>query len=225
VEPRARVSVWPGRRRVPDIVAPDSWGARGAECLPRDVLRRSSPATSPCDDTTARRCLCHGTGSGTTEARPPESSVPPAPHGGLGGVIVPPGQFRAGFSERQDGQQLRHSPRHRSGNNSVRDASSSCRNSYPSIVGRVYDICQSAPHLKFRGRGKGASLNCTRQSRLERTGLGGRSETGRLSFSATNRPVGRLAYPIPYHTNQSSGKVGAHCIQDGLRLRRSGGLG
>ena len=82
--PRARVSVWPGRRCVPGIVAPDSWGARGAECLPRDVLRRSSPATSPCDGTTARRCLCHGTGSGTTEARPPASSVPPAPHGGLG---------------------------------------------------------------------------------------------------------------------------------------------
>ena len=37
-------------------------------------------------------------GSGTTEARPPASSVPPAPHGGLG-VIAPPGQFRAGFSE------------------------------------------------------------------------------------------------------------------------------
>ena len=86
MEPRARVSGWPGRRRVPGIVAPDSWGARGAECLPRDVLRRSSPATSPCDGTTARRCLCHGTGSGTTEARPPASSVPPAPHGGLGGL-------------------------------------------------------------------------------------------------------------------------------------------
>ena len=84
MEPRARVSVWPGRRCVPGIVAPDSWGARGAECLPRDVLRRSSPASSPCDGITARRCLCHGTGSGTTEARLPASSVPPAPHGGLG---------------------------------------------------------------------------------------------------------------------------------------------
>ena len=84
MEPRARVSVWPGRRRVPGIVAPDSWGARGAECLPRDVLRRSSPATSACDGTTAHRCLCHGTGSGTTEARLPASSVPPAPPGGLG---------------------------------------------------------------------------------------------------------------------------------------------
>ena len=86
MEPRARVSVWPGRRRVPGIVAPDSWGARGAECLPRDVLRRSSSATSPCDGTTVRRCLCHGTGSGTTEARPPASSVPSAPHGGLGAL-------------------------------------------------------------------------------------------------------------------------------------------
>ena len=86
MEPRARWPVWPGRRCVPGIVAPDSWGARGAECLPRNVLRRSSPATSPCDGTTARRCLCHGIGSGTTEARPPASSVPPAPHGGLGGL-------------------------------------------------------------------------------------------------------------------------------------------
>ena len=76
MEPRARVSVWPGRRRVPGIVAPDSWGARGVECLPRDVLRRSSPATSPCDGTTVRRCLCHGTGSGTTEARPPQAVYP-----------------------------------------------------------------------------------------------------------------------------------------------------
>ena len=48
MEPRARVSVWPGRRRVPGIVAPYSWEARGAECLPRDVLRRSSSATGPC---------------------------------------------------------------------------------------------------------------------------------------------------------------------------------
>ena len=87
MEPRARESVWPGRRRVPGIVAPDSWGARGAECLPRDVLRRSSPATSPCDGTTARRSLCHGTGSGTTEARHPASSVPPAPHGGVGVLL------------------------------------------------------------------------------------------------------------------------------------------
>jgi len=80
------VSVWPGRRNVPSIVAPEPWGARGAECLPRDVLRRSSPATSSRDGTTARRCLCHRTGSGTTEARPPESSVPPVPHGVRGKV-------------------------------------------------------------------------------------------------------------------------------------------
>ena len=100
MEPRARVSVWPGRRRVPGIVAPDSWGARGAECLPCDVPRRSSPATSSRDGTTARRCLCHGTGSGTTEARPPASSIPPAPHG-VWGVVAPRGQSRAGFSEQQ----------------------------------------------------------------------------------------------------------------------------
>src|SRR5208283_5401093 len=82
---RARVSVWPGRRRVPAIVAPDSWGARGAECLPRDVLRHTLPtAVSLCNGPTACHGLCHRHGSGTTEARPPASNVPPAPHGGLG---------------------------------------------------------------------------------------------------------------------------------------------
>src|SRR5271165_2929529 len=99
LEPRARVSVWPGRRRIPGIVAPDSWGARGAECLPCDVPRRSSPATSSRDGTTARRCLCHRTGSGTTEARPPRKQCTPGASWGSGGFIAPPGQFRAGFSE------------------------------------------------------------------------------------------------------------------------------
>ena len=102
MEPRARVSVWPGRHRVPGIVAPDSWGARGAECLPRDVLRRSSPATSPCDGTTARRCLCLRTGFGTTEARPPASSVPPAPHGGLGGCRADPANSGPDFRSSSD---------------------------------------------------------------------------------------------------------------------------
>ena len=98
MEPRARVSVWPGRRRVPGIVAPDSWGARGAECLPRDVLRRSSPATSLCDGTTACRCLCHGTGPAPRKHAPRKQCTPGASWGS-GGVIAPPGQFRAGFSE------------------------------------------------------------------------------------------------------------------------------
>ena len=101
MEPRARVSVWPGRRRVPGIVAPDSWGARGAECLPCDVPRRTSPATSSRDGTTAHRCLCHGTGSGTTEARPPASSVPPAlmGSGGLSRHAANPGpDFRSSSS-------------------------------------------------------------------------------------------------------------------------------
>ena len=98
MEPRARVSVWPGRRRVPGIVAPDSWGARGAECLPRDVLRRSSPAISPCDGTTApmsvpsNRVRHHG-------STPPRKQCTPGASWESGGVIAPPGQFRAGFSE------------------------------------------------------------------------------------------------------------------------------
>ena len=80
--------------------SPDSWGARGAECLPCDVPRRSSPATSSRDGTTARRCLCHGTGSGTAEARPPASSVPPALMG-VWGVIAPRGRSGAGCSEQR----------------------------------------------------------------------------------------------------------------------------
>ena len=98
MEPRARVSVWPGRRRVPGIVAPDSWGARGAECLPRDVLRRSSPATNPCDGTTAHRCLCHGTGPAPRKHAPPQA-VCPRHSWGSGGIVVLSGQFPAGFSE------------------------------------------------------------------------------------------------------------------------------
>jgi len=46
------------------------WGARGAECLPRDVPRRSSQATSRFDGITAHRRLCVRTGSGIMEARP-----------------------------------------------------------------------------------------------------------------------------------------------------------
>ena len=88
MEPRARVSVWPGRRRVPGIVAPDSWGARGAECLPRDVLRRSSPATSPCDGTTAHRCLCHGTGPAPRKHAPPQAVYPRRLMGVWGGYCA-----------------------------------------------------------------------------------------------------------------------------------------
>jgi hypothetical protein len=42
-----------------------------------DVLRRWPQATSPCDGTTARRCLCPRTGSGITEARPRPRALPP----------------------------------------------------------------------------------------------------------------------------------------------------
>ena len=35
-----------------------------------------------------RRCLCHGTGPAPRKTRPPASSVPPAPHGGLGVYIA-----------------------------------------------------------------------------------------------------------------------------------------
>ena len=101
---------------------------------------------------------------------------------------------------------------------------------FPSIVGRVYDICQSAPHLEFHVETGPAEDRVTLDARMAKAiwnelDWEGVLRTWRLSFSATNRPVGRLAYPIPYRTNQSSGKVGARCIQDGHRLRLSGGLG
>jgi hypothetical protein len=98
VEPRARVSVWPGRRRVPGIVAPDSWGARGAECLPRDVPRRTPPAIISCLASTARRGLCHRTGFGTTQARPPKQC--PRQERGEG-FVAPHGESRGGFWEQQ----------------------------------------------------------------------------------------------------------------------------
>ena len=41
-----------------------------------DVLRRWSQATSPCDGTTACRCLCLRTGSGITEAWPHPERCP-----------------------------------------------------------------------------------------------------------------------------------------------------
>ena len=52
--PRARVSVWPGCRSVPGIVAPDRRGARGAECLPSDILRHWSPEETAMDTVFAK---------------------------------------------------------------------------------------------------------------------------------------------------------------------------
>src|SRR6516164_11253773 len=54
LELRARNVVWPGCRSVPGIVAPDRWGARGAECLPSDVLRRPPPEESTMDTVFAK---------------------------------------------------------------------------------------------------------------------------------------------------------------------------
>ena len=94
--PRARVSVWPGRRCVPGIVAPDSWGARGAECLPRDVLRlrlrRPVRVTvlRGADVCAMERVRHHG-------STPHRKQCTPGASWGSGGIIAPPGQFRAGF--------------------------------------------------------------------------------------------------------------------------------
>src|SRR5208337_2822721 len=50
--------------------------AANTSCPRSDVLRRWSRATSPCDGTTARRCLCLRTGSGITEAWPHPERCP-----------------------------------------------------------------------------------------------------------------------------------------------------
>jgi prepilin-type processing-associated H-X9-DG protein len=77
LSPRARPTVWPGRRRVPGIVVPESGGARGADCLP---LRRPPPPASaglPVWVGMACRSLCPHSGSGTTEARPSANGALP----------------------------------------------------------------------------------------------------------------------------------------------------
>jgi hypothetical protein len=73
--PRARPKVWPGRRAVFDIVAPDRGGTGGAECLP--LGRPQSPASGGPSVllATTRRRLCPHRGSGTTEARPPANCL------------------------------------------------------------------------------------------------------------------------------------------------------
>ena len=79
-------------------------------CCPRlsgSTWSRMSPSRRPptlvsgdqsCDGTTVCQMSVPSNGSGTTEARPPASSVPQCLLG-AGGVLPPPGQFRAGFSE------------------------------------------------------------------------------------------------------------------------------
>jgi len=52
------------------------WGARGAECLPRDVRRRSSQATSRFDVITAHRCLCVRIGSAAGKHAPTPERCP-----------------------------------------------------------------------------------------------------------------------------------------------------
>src|SRR5512135_2332868 len=48
LRPRARPTVGPGRRPGPGHVAPEFWGARGAEGLSRDVPRRPPPVVCRC---------------------------------------------------------------------------------------------------------------------------------------------------------------------------------
>jgi len=54
-----RVHQGHGRTAGLGVLFASQWRTQEAECLPRDVLRRSSPPTSSRDGTTARRCLCH----------------------------------------------------------------------------------------------------------------------------------------------------------------------
>ena len=91
----------PDRRRVPGIVAPDSWGARGAAGLPRRLPPTLASGVRPRDAITARGCLFHGPRSGTTDAASPGMQCSSGASWGSGGFMVPRGQFWAGFSELQ----------------------------------------------------------------------------------------------------------------------------
>src|SRR5512135_754613 len=92
LRPRARPTVWPGRRSVPGIVAPRPRGSTWS--------RLSSTATSPATglqqfdglgslvsvDTTCPS-LCPPSGSGTAEARPQAWYNSPVVHGGKGVML------------------------------------------------------------------------------------------------------------------------------------------
>jgi hypothetical protein len=108
LRPRARPTVWPGRRPVPGIVAPpDRGGARGADCLP---LRRPPPPASSSSTMSvdpARRRLSSSTRFRSPEAHPPSRS-PPVNHGGLGELSCqPPGPVLHFRSSINNGPELR----------------------------------------------------------------------------------------------------------------------
>ncbi len=98
LEPRARVSVWPGRPNVRGIVAPEPWGARGAECLlatSSDArLRRQvgvrqygAPMTVP-----SNRVRHHG-------SSPPRERCAPRASRGSRGFVAPLTEFPPGLSK------------------------------------------------------------------------------------------------------------------------------
>ena len=100
LRPRARPTVWPGRRSVPGIVAPGLPGStRSRMSPPRRPPRPASGGLSVLV-ITARRSLCPDSGSGTTDARPPANGVPPLCLLGESGSCrehhrIPPGIFGA----------------------------------------------------------------------------------------------------------------------------------
>jgi hypothetical protein len=111
LERRARVSVWPGRRRVPGLLSPP---------LGEHVEQNVSLATSPDArlrrwvgvgrSATARRSLCPDSGFGTTEARPPRVRYePPVPHGGSR-VLSSPSPNSAGDFRSRKNDRHRFSP-------------------------------------------------------------------------------------------------------------------
>src|SRR5512135_3485572 len=98
LRPRARPTVGPGRRPGPGHVAPEFWGARGAEGLSRDVPRRPPPVV--CRGWSLRRA---GVGALIPGSAPrkhdPANGVTPTGVMGRGGLVAPITESRPAFSE------------------------------------------------------------------------------------------------------------------------------
>jgi hypothetical protein len=99
LRPRARPTVWPGRRPVPGIVAPGSPG----EHAEQNVSLATSPAAGLQGSVGVSRSgapkSVPSSGSSTTEARLPANGVTPCASWGSGGVVAPIAESRPGFSE------------------------------------------------------------------------------------------------------------------------------
>src|SRR5262249_48541292 len=97
LRPRARPTVWSGRRPVPGIVAPGSSGSTRSRMSPTRRPPPSAPAARSGWIAPGRRRLCPHPGSGTTEARPPANGVTPPASWRKGGLVGPIAESRPGI--------------------------------------------------------------------------------------------------------------------------------